>query len=118
MRAPQLFLTCFSAVLVAGCETLATFDEPAVPVVADSSLTSSVRTAIASEAGPGTAMNVNVATNEGTVQLTGFVDSDHTSLRAEQIARSVEGVRAVRNDLNVAPRPRYSSSTTGLSVPQ
>ena len=123
MRAPKLlFLLCLfagsTATQVTGCAEFATFDHPAVPVVDDSSLTSSVRAAIANEAGPGAAMNVNVATTDGTVRLSGFVDSQHASLRAEQIARSIEGVRAVRNELNVAPRPRYSSSTTGVSVPQ
>ena len=71
----------------------------------DASLTSGVKTALANEAGFGTTMNVNVTTHDGTVLLTGFVDSFHTSLRAEQIARSVAGVRAVRNDLNVTPPP-------------
>ena len=106
MRA-LLLASFFAALQATGC---ATFDESPLPVVDDSALTDRVRSALANEAGPQTAMNVNVAANAGTVQLTGFVESEQSSLRAEQIARSIEGVRAVRNELNVAPRPRSSSS--------
>ena len=106
MRAPKLLLICLfagsTALQLAGC---ASFDEREVVAASDGSLTSSVRTALANEAGFGTTMNVNVTTNDGTVLLTGFVDSFQDSLRAEQIARSVAGVRAVRNDLNITPRP-------------
>lgn len=107
MRAPKrllIFLFAGStAFQLAGC---ASFDQRDVPAVPDSSLTSSVKAALANEAGSGTAMNVNVTTNGGTVQLTGFVESEQDSLRAEQIARSIDGVRAVKNDLNIAPGRR------------
>jgi osmotically-inducible protein OsmY len=105
MRAPKFLLICLFAVAaaihLAGCAT--SFDQLDVAAVDDTTLTAGVKTALANEAGVGVTMNVNVAANNGTVQLTGFVDSEQTSLRAEQIARSVTGVRAVRNDLNVAP---------------
>jgi len=105
MRAPKLLLVCLfagsAAIHLAGCAT--SFDQSNIAAVDDGSLTSGVKTALANEAGVGVTMNVNVAANNGTVQLTGFVDSEQTSLRAEQIARSVQGVRAVRNELNVAP---------------
>ena len=51
-------------------------------------------------------MNVNVTTYRGTVELSGFVDSEQTAQRAEQIARSVDGVRMVKNDLSVTTRTR------------
>ena len=109
MRAQKLALICLlagSAVLqLPGC---ASFDQPATPVVVDdAALAARVKSAITNEAGPGTAMNVNVASSAGTVLLTGFVDSDQSSLRTEQIARSIEGVRAVRNELNTSQRTRY-----------
>lgn len=101
-----IFLFAGSAVVpLAGCETMATFDQSPTATVDDGTLTARVKDAIANEAGPSIAMNVNVASSAGTVQLTGFVESEQTSLRAEQVARSIEGVRAVRNDLNVT-RPR------------
>lgn len=44
---------------------------------------------------------ISVETFKDTVQLSGFVDTQLSKARAEQIARDVQGVRAVRNDLVV-----------------
>ena len=44
---------------------------------------------------------ISVETFKDTVQLSGFVDSAASKARAEQIARNVQGVRGVRNDLVV-----------------
>ena len=46
-------------------------------------------------------MKVNVETFKGTVQLSGFVDSEAEARRAVEIAQSVKGVKTVRNDLVV-----------------
>jgi osmotically-inducible protein OsmY len=105
MRARNLLLTSLFAgavgIQLAGCA--ASFDQRDVVAVSDSSLASSVRTALVNEAGFGTTVNVNVTATDGTVLLTGFVDSEQASMRAEQVARSITGVRAVKNDLNIAP---------------
>lgn len=45
------------------------------------------------------ALQVEVETYEGVVQLSGFVDNAETLQRAEEIARSVPGVKEVRNNL-------------------
>ena len=42
---------------------------------------------------------VNVHTMNGVVQLSGFVNTEQEKARAGEIARSVEGVTDVRNDL-------------------
>ncbi len=47
------------------------------------------------------ALNVNVTTFKGQVQLSGYVDSANQRSKAEQIAKNVEGVKAVSNDLIV-----------------
>jgi hyperosmotically inducible periplasmic protein len=47
---------------------------------------------------------VNVETQNGVVQLTGFVDSSDAKSRAAEIARSVSGVKNVRNDLEIRQR--------------
>lgn len=47
------------------------------------------------------ALNVNVTTFKGQVQLSGYVDNANQRMRAEQIARKVEGVQSVSNDLIV-----------------
>lgn len=46
-------------------------------------------------------MQIGVETMQGTVQLSGFVDTEQTKIRAGEVARSVNGVRSVRNDLVV-----------------
>jgi len=45
------------------------------------------------------ARNINVDTYRGVVQLSGFVESQQEKDRATEIARSVGGVREVKNDL-------------------
>lgn len=45
------------------------------------------------------ARDVQVETFRGTVQLSGFVDNQAQRDRATQVARSVQGVREVRNNL-------------------
>lgn len=44
---------------------------------------------------------ITVNTYKSVVQLSGFVRSHHQKARAEQIARSVSGVRSVQNSLIV-----------------
>jgi hyperosmotically inducible protein len=44
---------------------------------------------------------ISVETFKDVVQLSGFVDTAQAKTRAEQIARSLQGVRGVRNDLVV-----------------
>lgn len=46
---------------------------------------------------------VDVQTNEGTVYLTGEVQNRHQKERAEEIARSMQGVRHVVNKLELQP---------------
>jgi len=109
MRTSKLVLICLfaagAAIQVAGCaSTLA--HRSTGQFIDDSALTTRVKTAIASEAGAGAALNVNVTTYRGTVQLSGFVDSEQTVQRAGDIARHVEGVRSVKNDLTVASARR------------
>lgn len=45
--------------------------------------------------------DVNVETYKGEVQLTGFVKSADEKLRAAELARSVKGVRSVKNDIAI-----------------
>jgi hyperosmotically inducible periplasmic protein len=47
------------------------------------------------------ALAVNVDTFKGTVQLSGFVDTAEQKTRAEQVAASVAGVQAVKNNITV-----------------
>jgi hyperosmotically inducible protein len=69
----------------------------------DAALTSKVKTAIATDAGLGSATAVNVQSYRGVVQLSGFVDSQDKVDRAAKAARAVEGVRSVENNIRVRP---------------
>jgi len=70
----------------------------------DAALTAKVKTAIASDAGLGTATAIDVTTYRGVVQLSGFVDKADQIERAASAARSVKGVRSVENNIRVKPR--------------
>ncbi|HEX7053626.1 MAG TPA: BON domain-containing protein [Burkholderiales bacterium] len=69
-------------------------------VLDDAALTAKVKTALARDEQVA-AHNVNVTTYRGLVQLSGFVESEDAARKAADVARSVEGVRDVYNDLRV-----------------
>ena len=50
--------------------------------------------------------HVDVNTQGGIVNLSGIVDTDAERAQAERLARQVEGVREVQNDLKIRNRPR------------
>lgn len=71
--------------------------------VDDAALTARVKTALVrAERIDANAINVN--SYRGEVQLSGFVDSDEMIQRAVAVARGVEGVKMIRNDLRVGRR--------------
>ena len=72
-------------------------------VTSDAALTAKVKTALARDAGLGTAADVNVQSYRGVVQLNGFVASRDQIQRAADAARGVEGVSRVENNLRVKP---------------
>ncbi len=67
----------------------------------DATVTAKVKTAIATDVGVRAASNVNVETNGGVVQLSGFADSKEQSTSAESAAKKVGGVQSVKNDIRV-----------------
>jgi hyperosmotically inducible protein len=69
--------------------------------VSDSTLTSKVHTALANDVGMRTLHSINVDSNQGVVTLKGVVDSEDTRQRAESVAKRVNGVSAVKNELRV-----------------
>lgn len=68
--------------------------------VDDSVITTKVKAAIFKEDTLKT-MQINVKTYKGVVQLSGFVDSAKSVNKAGEVARSVENVLSVQNDLIV-----------------
>lgn len=76
----------------------------------DATLTASVKTALARD--PDTsAFQVDVETFRGNVQLNGFVESEKMRTAAERVARSVEGVKKVENNLQVREGARSAGTT-------
>jgi hyperosmotically inducible protein len=70
--------------------------------VSDSWITAKTKIALfADSRAPGT--SVNVETTKGMVYLRGTVDSEAQKMAAGEIARGVEGVQGVKNELQVVP---------------
>ena len=69
-------------------------------VVDDSVITGKVKAALVAD--PTTkAHQISVETFQGVVQLSGFVDSSEARTRATQVAKQVEGVKNVKNELEL-----------------
>ncbi|HEX6529820.1 MAG TPA: BON domain-containing protein [Burkholderiales bacterium] len=68
---------------------------------AGAALTSKVKTALASDAGMRTMTNIDVDSADGVVTLKGKVDTADAKKKAEAIAKKVEGVKRVKNELKV-----------------
>jgi osmotically-inducible protein OsmY len=67
----------------------------------DSWLTTKVKSALAADVGLKTLTGINVDTTGSVVTLKGSVDTAANKSRAEQVARGVEGVSSVKNELAV-----------------
>jgi hyperosmotically inducible protein len=68
--------------------------------VDDNALTAKVKAALAADSNT-KAYQINVDVNQGTVALGGFVDTEESKNNASRIARSVDGVRNVENNLQI-----------------
>lgn len=66
----------------------------------DSVITAKVKAAILNEPTLKVA-EINVETFKGVVQLSGFVSSQAAANRAVEVARSVGGVKSVKNDMRI-----------------
>jgi hyperosmotically inducible protein len=73
---------------------------PVVQAIADATITAGVKAAIVRE--PTLAVSeIDVETEQGVVQLSGFVGSADSVATAASVARTVQGVKSVRNDLRL-----------------
>jgi hypothetical protein len=64
----------------------------------DATITAAVKSKLAGTS-PATLLKVDVDTKQGIVQLNGTVDNERTKQRASELARQVDGVRRVVNNL-------------------
>ncbi len=93
-----LYMT-FALVALAGC-TVASGQKTAGQALDDTVVTTRVKAALIEDSEI-RAGEINVETFKGEVQLTGFVSSRAAADKAVRITRGVEGVRAVRNDMQI-----------------
>lgn len=95
-----LLLAAFMASSVmAGCSSTPT-QQSAGQAVDDGVVTAKVKAALVAD--PVTkAHQINVETFKGTVQLSGFVETDEARTRALQLTRDVEGVKKVKDAMEV-----------------
>ena len=94
------FLTCLALISAfAGCAATQKHESTG-QYVDDSVITTKVKAAIFEEATLKT-LQINVKTYQGVVQLSGFVNSAESVTKAGEVARGVENVVSVENDLVV-----------------
>jgi hyperosmotically inducible periplasmic protein len=68
---------------------------------AGAALTTKVKTALARDEGMRTMTSIDVDSEDGVVTLKGKVDSADAKKKAEAIAKKVDGVKRVKNELRV-----------------
>ncbi len=94
------FLVCIALVTAfLGCASTPT-RESSGQYIDDSAITTKVKAAILNEPSL-KVFQINVETFKGEVQLSGFVDSAQSVGKAGEVARRVEGVKSVKNNLIV-----------------
>jgi osmotically-inducible protein OsmY len=101
--AKRLSTACAAVLMVAltACAPTKTH-EGTGDYVDDSVITTKVKAAFAEDPTV-KATEVKVETFKGTVQLSGFVDSREAEQRAVELARQVNGVKSVKNDMELRP---------------
>jgi len=96
---PAFFLAVLLALLMIGCAGTAQ-QESFGEYIDDTVITTKVKTALFNDPTL-SGFEVSVETFKGRVQLSGFVSSQANIDRAVEIARGVDGVTAVKNDMRV-----------------
>ena len=95
----KLLAICVLTVAFMGCAATQKHESTG-QYVDDSVITTRVKKAIFDESTL-KMMQINVKTYQGIVQLSGFVDSAQSVSKAGEVARGVENVVSVKNDLIV-----------------
>ena len=92
-------LGCAGVLFLTGCGSTES-SRSTGQVIDDTAIHTKVKTALVNDpGGSGTAINVDV--EKGVVTLQGAVNGEVEKRKAEDIARGVEGVRAVQNNIVV-----------------
>ncbi len=93
------FVAALIIALGTGCAATPTHESTG-QYVDDSTITTKVKAAIFAESTLKSA-EINVETYKGVVQLSGFVSSANARDTAVQVARSVDGVKSVKNAMQL-----------------
>jgi len=101
LRASVLALTLATGTVLVACAPTDS-RRGAGEYVDDKAISTRVKTALIGDEQV-SALAVNVETYRGVVQLSGFAENQAMIRRAEEIARKVDGVRSVQNDIRVRP---------------
>ena len=107
-RTVAVLLVGLALTPLGGCASSAT-QESSGQYVNDAAITSKVKTKLLEDEHL-TAFQIHVETYKGTVMLSGFVNRPSEVRRATRIARSVSGVKEVKNDLILKSMLNSSSS--------
>ena len=99
LRILQLLVCVGLLTIFLGCAATPT-KQSTGQYVDDSVITTKVKAAILNEPTLKT-LQINVKTYKAVVQLSGFVDSAQNVAKAGEVAKTVEGVASVENDLMV-----------------
>ena len=99
IRALALAALAGTTILTAGCAVMRGQETPGA-YVDDAAITTGVKAAILN-APTLKVSEINVETYKGVVQLSGFVSSAENIATASSVARSVKGVKSVKNDLRL-----------------
>jgi hyperosmotically inducible periplasmic protein len=91
------WLAAATVIAVAGCASEGKPAQKAGAYVDDSMITAKVKTAFVRDPDV-SALNIGVTTSNGVVQLTGSGTADEAR-KATELARNVEGVKAVQNNI-------------------
>ncbi|MGZ5009942.1 MAG: BON domain-containing protein [Methylobacter sp.] len=93
------FFLALTLLTAGGCAST-TKTEGTGEYVDDSVITTKVKSALAGDPSVSSS-EVNVETFKGVVQLSGFVSSRAEMNRAVEVARTVNGVKSVKNDMRL-----------------
>jgi osmotically-inducible protein OsmY len=98
-KATALLLAAMLASTLVACTSTPT-QQSAGQAIDDGVVTAKVKAALVQD--PVTkAHEINVETFKGTVQLSGFVESDQARTRAVELAKDVDGVKRVKDAMEV-----------------
>jgi len=95
----------------AGCGTV----ESPRHQVEDAVITTQVKATLAKDVSPSSLTNIDVNSTNGVVTLAGQVENEEVKSHAEQVARSVEGVVRVNNNLQVGATARSAREPASTS---